>query len=363
MVHSAPWMAHSHSRFRGRIRLAGIPLRVASAVLIVAAAYAAVAAAGGAPLRAYWIPLSAMTSPASIQRAIASAASGGFDAVIAPLALGQRSDADPFDAGAEFLRHAHERGLAAHLSVVVNAAVAVGELPASRDHVIYQHPEWLMVPRQLAAEMLKIDLRSPAYLGQIARWTRANAGRVDGLYVSPLDPAAASYLVSAVAAAAGRYAADGVYLESVAFPGEDFDYSRRAMELFRARVRPSLSSTERARLDEVEAIDPFAYPEEFPERWREFRESALTDVLERVRMALTAVRPAVSIAAAVGADADASQLEHFQTWRTWLARGIVDRVGYRSESTGAVLLSPDGVFASTPERLPTAQAAGTGGPR
>ena len=234
-------------------------------------------------LRAYWVSPSAITSPAGIQRAIASAASGGFDAVIAPLALGVRSDADSFDAGAEVLRQARERGLAAHLSVVVNAAVPVGELPASRDHVIYQHPEWLMVPRQLATEMLKIDLRSPAYLGQIARWTRTNADRVDGLYVSPLDPAAASYLVSVVTAAAGRYAVDGLYLQAVDFPGQDFDYSRRAMDLFRARMRPSLSSTERARLDEVEAIDPFAYTEEFPEQWREFRESALTDVLERVR--------------------------------------------------------------------------------
>ncbi len=362
MVHSARWMAHSHSRFRGRIRPAGIPLRVASAVLIVAAAYT-VAAAGGTSLRAYWISPSAMTAPASIQRAIASAASDGFDAVIAPLAQGPRNDGDPFDAQAEFLRLAHERGLAAHLSVVVNAAVPAGELPASRDHVIYQHPEWLMVPRQLAPQMLKIDLRSPAYLGQIARWTRANAERVDSLYVSPLDPGAASYLVNAVAAAVGRYSVDGLYLEAVAFPGEDFDYSRRAMELFRARVRPSLSSTERARLDQIEAIDPFAYPEEFPEQWREFRESALTDVLERVRTALTAVRPGISIAAAVGADANASQVDHFQSWRTWLARGVVDRVGYRSQPTGAVLLSPDGVFAPTPERLPTTQAAGTGGPR
>jgi uncharacterized lipoprotein YddW (UPF0748 family) len=356
-------MAYGHSRFRGPLRPAGILFRVASVALIVAAAYAALSAAGSTPLRAYWISPSGMTSPAGIQRAIASAASGGFDAVIAPLALGARSDADSFDAGAELLRQARERGLAAHLSVVVNAAVPVGELPASRDHVIYQHPEWLMVPRPLAAEMLKIDMRSPAYLGQIARWTRANADRVDGLYVSPLDPAAATYLVSVVTAAAGQYAVDGLYLEAVDFPGEDFDYSKRALDLFRARMRPSLSSTERARLDGIEAIDPFAYTEEFPEQWREFRESALTDVLERVRTALTAMGSTASIAAAVGADADSSQLEHFQTWRTWLARGIVDRVGYRSQSTGAVLLSPNGVFASTPERLPTAQAAGTGGPR
>jgi len=356
-------MAHSHGRFRRRIRRAGIPLRVASAVLIVAAAHAALVAASGTPMRAFWIAPSSMSSTVNIRRAIASAVSSGYDAVIAPLSIGARNEPDSFDAGAELLREARERGLSAHLSVTVNMAAAADELPASRDHVVYQHPEWLMVPRQIAAEMLKLDSRSPAYLGQIARWTRVNADRVGGLYVSPLDPAAAQYLVSAVVAVAGRYAVDGVFLDAIEFPGKDFDYSRRAMDLFRTRMRSVMSLAERTRLDEVEAIDPFAYAEEFPEEWRRFRESALTDLLERMRSALTAKSPAISIAAGARADADASLREHFQAWRAWLDRGIVDRVGYHSRSTGAVLLSSDGVFASIPEEPSAVQTAGAGGPR
>jgi len=356
-------MAYGHSRFRSSLPPAGISVQVGFAVVIVAAAFAVVSAAAGTSMRAFWIAPSAMTSAANIQRAVSSAAMGGFDAVVASLTIGARNDSDSFDGAAELLRQAREHGLEAHLSISVNVAASAGELPASRDHVIYQHPEWLMVPKQIAAEMLKVDTRSPAYLGQIARWTRANAERVEGVYMSPLDPAAVAYLVSAITSAVGRYAVDGLYLEAVDFPGDDFDYSRHAMELFRARMRTSLSSAERSRLDEIEAIDPFAYPAEFPDEWRAFRESALTAVLERLRTALTAMNPSFSIAAAVRADTDASLLEHFQAWRTWLTRGLVDRVGYRSRSTGTVLLSADGVFASTPERLPLAQAAGTGGPR
>jgi len=355
-------MAYSHTRSRRRFRRAGIPLRVASAVLIVAAVHAALFAAGTS-MRAFWIASSSMSSTLNIRRAISSAVSSGYDAVIAPLATGARSDSDSFDAGAELLREARERGLAAHLSVTVNMAAAADELPASRDHVIYQHPEWLMVPRQLAAEMLKFDPRSPAYLGQIARWTRANSDRVGGLYISPLDPAAAQYLVNTVITAVGRYAADGVFLDAVEFPGEDFDYSRHAMELFRTRMRSVMSVVERTRLDEIEAIDPFAYTEEFPDEWRRFRESALTDLLERVRSGLTAKSPDISIAAGARADADVSLREHFQAWRAWLDRGIVDRVGYHSRSTGAVLLSADGVFASAADTPSGVQAAGAGGPR
>ena len=135
------------------------------------------------------------------------------------------------------IKEARDRGLRVHAWIEVTLAAAAGELPASRDHVLYQHPEWLMVPRELAAEMLKIDARSPAYLGRLTRWARANRPRVDGVYVSPLAPEAAAYLVAAVTAAAQRYAVDGVFLDAMRFPGADFDYSRHAMDIFRAETQ------------------------------------------------------------------------------------------------------------------------------
>jgi hypothetical protein len=356
-------MSYGHSRFRTPSARAGLPLRVAFAVVIVAAAHVVASAANGPSMRAMWLSPTAMSSLASIRRAIATALAGGFDAIVAPVPVGTRTDSNAFDAGTEALREARERGLGAHLSVTVNVAAGVNELPAARDHVIYQHPEWLMVPRQLAPELLKIDQRSPAYLGRITRWTRVNADRVDGVYVSPLDPAAMSYLVNAVTTAVERYAADGVYLDAIDFPGPDFDYSRHAMDLFRTRMRAVMSIAERARLDEIEAIDPFAYAEEFPDEWRQYREAALTTLFERLKLAITTIKPAVSIAIGARADAEASLREHLQPWGAWLARGIVDRIGYRSRTSGTVLVSPDGAVAPPPEQSPNVQAAGAGGPR
>ena len=337
-------MEYGISRSRRPHRAAGIPFLFVIVVIAIAGAYAAASAAGGDPTRALWISPSVMSSAPAIRRAVSSAVSGGFDTVIAPVALGARAESDAFDGPTELLRHARENGLRVHLSVAVNVAAGVGELPAAREHVIYQHPDWLMVPRQLAPEMLKIDGRSPAYLGQIARWTRLNADRVEGLYLSPLDPDAASYLVGAVVAAIQRYAADGVYLEALDFPGRDFDYSRHAMELFRSRMRAELSPAERARMEEVEAIDPFGYPEEFPDEWRAFREAALTRLLERLRAALSTANPSTAITAGAAADPDASVRDHFQNWRTWLDRGIVERIGYRHRSTSTVLFSIDGAI-------------------
>jgi hypothetical protein len=357
-------MAYGDSRSRCRSRRAGFPLQFTSAVLIVAAAYfGVVRAAGETSLRALWISPSATATAAGIQRAVSTALSDRFDAVMAPLPIGDRHDGNSFDGTAELLRQARARGLGAHLSVPVNIAAAAGEIPASRDHVIYQHPDWLMVPRQLAPLMRGVDVRSPAYLGQISRWTRANTERVDGLYISPLDPAAASYLVNAIVTAVGRYSVDGVLLDAVDFPGEDFDYSKHAMDLFRTRMRAAMSAAERARLEEIESIDPFAYADEFPEEWSEFRGSSLTGLLEQVKSALMSDSPTLSIAVGVRADADVSTSEHFQAWRAWLDRGVVNRVGYRSRSTDTVWLSPDGLFAFPLDRSPSTQASGAAGTR
>ena len=57
-----------------------------------------------------------------------------------------------FDPLATTLALAHTAGLEVHAWVNVNLVAGVNDLPSSRDHVIYRHPEWLMVPRALAAE-------------------------------------------------------------------------------------------------------------------------------------------------------------------------------------------------------------------
>jgi len=317
------------------------PLVCLSVVVLM---YVVSVAAANTPLRTFWAARGALESPDAVRRAVAAATVGGFDTVMVPVAL-VGDTLDGFDGAREMISEARSRGLRVHAWIEVTLVAANGELPASRDHVLYQHPEWLMVPRDLAAEMLKVDVRSPAYLGRLTRWARANATRVDGLYVSPLAPEAASYLVAAVTAAAKRYAVDGVFLDTVRFPGVDFDYSRYAMENFRAETRPQLSSEERARLDEVEAIDPFGYAEEFPERWRAFRQARLTSLISRLRKALSNVSQTLVVSASVPSDPGQALAESFQDWTNWMETGLVDGVGRRSGTSGTIVFTADALAA------------------
>src|SRR5262245_41963102 len=189
---------------RGRALLA----LIASAAVIVA--FQTVARArSDSPIRGYWAPRTALTSIEAVRRALASAQSGGFDTVFVPIPLADTDPLPGFDGVREFIREARDRRLRVHAWVDVNRVGVDDEIPASRTQVVYQHPEWLMVPRALAPQLIAIDPRGPAYLGRLSRWTRANTSRVDGLYVSPLDPEAASYLASLVKATVKRYEVDG----------------------------------------------------------------------------------------------------------------------------------------------------------
>ena len=324
-----------------------ISLRVLCVViLIVAGTSSQSLSAANEPLRTFWTARASLESPDAVRRAVSAAAAGSFDTVMVPVTL--VADAfQVFDGAREMINEARARGLRVHAWIEVTLVAANGELPPSREHVLYQHPEWLMVPRELAAQMLKVDVRTPGYLGRLTRWARANPARVDGLYVSPLAPDAANYLVAAVTAAAKRYPVDGVFLDAVRFPGVDFDYSRHAMEIFRADTRPQLSVEERARLDEVEAIDPFGYAEEFPERWRAFRQSRLTSLVSRLRRALSEISQTLVVSAGVPSDPSSALAESFQDWTNWMQTGLVDGVGRRSGTSGTIVFSPD-AFSAAP---------------
>jgi uncharacterized lipoprotein YddW (UPF0748 family) len=180
------------------------------------------------------------------------------------------------------------------------------------------------VPRELAAEMKKIDLRSPAYIGRLARWTRAQSTKVEGLYTSPLHPAAQDHTTAVIREIAARYAVDGVHLDYVRFPNDEFDYSPAAMDQFKAAVLPDLNESERREAAARELLDPAAYPNLFPEKWSEFRRSRLTSLVIKIRTAVKAVRPDALVSAAVVPDAQQAFDERLQDWRGWIDHSLLD---------------------------------------
>lgn len=287
-------------------------------------------------IRALAITAAQLGSVESSRRVLSTAMADGFNTLFVPIPLDGASGAvaDSIDA---VIREARERGVRVHASIQVLRAANADELPASREHVVYRNPQWLMVPRDLGIEMLSLEPRNPDYIGRLARWTRANGDRADGLYLSVLQPEATDYVANAIKAIVSRFPVDGVHLEALRFPSADFDYNRRAQDAFRSARRPALDAAERARLDDVQAIDPFGYAEELPGEWRRFRSTRLTSLVAQIRTTVRAVRPTALVSASVLAGADRALERHSQDWRTWLDNGFVDALS--DESTVTTLLS------------------------
>jgi|SRR5438105_3146899 len=280
--------------------------------------------AAGDEVRALWVRRTSLESEDAIRRMVTSASTAGFNTLFVQAEGDAMAAAQGFDPIGETILQAHAAGMRVHAWVDVARVTAPGELPFARTHVVYQHPEWLMVPRTIAAELLAIDTHSPDYLGRLARWTRTNTDRADGLYISPLQPDAAAHVAEAVRDLVRRYAVDGVYLDHVQYPALEFDYGAKSMAAFRDFLRGQLSLDERQRLDAMEAIDPFAYPNELPEQWRLFRQSQLTALIARLRTTVKAVRPAAIVSAAVTSDPSIAERDHLQDWRTWVDNNFLD---------------------------------------
>jgi uncharacterized lipoprotein YddW (UPF0748 family) len=290
-------------------------------------------------VRALWVVRTTLTSPAAIEKMVAAARAGGFNTLLVqvrgrgdayfqhgveprPAALSAQPDFDPL---AATIARAHAAGLQVHAWMNVDLVSSATDLPADRAHVVYRHPEWLMVPRALAGDLAAVDPHSPEYLGRLARFTRAQEKEVEGLYLSPITQASADYTTSVVRDVASRYAIDGVHFDYIRYPTSEFDYSREALAAFRRVIAPGLTPADLSRYDaRAAAGESSIYTSAFPERWRAFRSERLTSLLASLAHAVKSARPSAIVSVAVNPDAREAAKDRLQDWRGWLERDLID---------------------------------------
>jgi len=326
---------------RVRLRRAAIALAVVGLVWMAGESRPAVTRELPEEVRALWVLRTSLSSPASIDMLVRTARERGFNALLVQVRgrgdAYYSSDIEPraadlvrqpaaFDPLATVIREAHDANIRVHAWVNLNLVSSAVDLPSARDHVVYRHPEWLMVPRDIAQDVAKIDATSPAYIGKLARWTRAQSGTVEGLYASPLQPEAAAYAQRVVSDLATRYSVDGIHLDYARYPNDRFDYSRYAIAAFRQEMRPRLTAAERTALDAAQDVDLFAYPDRFPGEWKTFRRTRLSALMTRLRGAVKRARPDAMFTIAAAPDAQEAFDLRLQDWRTWIENGVVDAI-------------------------------------
>jgi uncharacterized lipoprotein YddW (UPF0748 family) len=326
----------------GARRVSGILALAAALTVYVSARTPSIVSStdsAAAETRALWVLRSSLTSPDSIAALVKSARDHGFNTLL--VQVRGRGDAyylgglEPraadlirqpanFDPLAAVLNAGHAAGLRIHAWVNVNLISSAADLPSAKEHLIYRHASWLMVPRDIGQQLAAIEPDSPGYVGTLARWTRSQSADVEGLYTSPIIPDSADYTESVIRDLARRYAVDGIHLDYARYPNDRFDYSRLAIREFRASVRGRLPDATRRGLDAQETDDLFAYPDGLPDEWRQFRVAKMTALVTRLHAAIKRERPAALVSFAVNPDLQQAQLQRLQDWGAWVNDGLAD---------------------------------------
>ena len=223
------------------------------------------------------------------------------------------------------LERAHRAGLKVHAWVNVNL-ISGAEPPANRKHVVYLHPEWLMVPRPLAEYLSHISPRDPQYLRTLSEYARAHSDRVEGIFISPIHKGAVEHATKVIGDIASRYDVDGIHLDYIRYPNDEFDYSAEALEEFRAEITSRVSGAERRDYASRARGRPLFYTEMFPQGWQEFRRARLTALLTKIRATVKSRRSRAMLTAAVFPDANDAANRRFQNWGGWLEAGLLDAI-------------------------------------
>jgi uncharacterized lipoprotein YddW (UPF0748 family) len=318
------------------------------AALLAAGAVTVAAESPSAEVRALWVQRGSLTSPAKIIAAVDTAKDAGFNTLI--VQVRGRGDAyyesrhepraallsrdNSFDPFALLVQRAHRAGLKVHAWVNVNL-VSDAEPPAARKHIVYTHPEWLMVPRPLAVALGGLNPRRPDYLRQLSEYAKARSDRVEGIFLSPIHEGAVEHTVKVIADIAARYPVDGIHLDYIRFPNDEFDYGKETLDEFRSEVNDAVSRAERRELASRAKGRPLFYTEMFPQRWQQFRRTRLTGLLERIRSTVKRRRPKAILSAAVFPDANDATNRRFQDWSGWLSNGLLDAICPMAYTTNA----------------------------
>ncbi len=252
---------------------------------------------------------------------VATAATNGINALFVPV----RAQGSGFDPVADTIAAAHDRGMRVHAWLNVNLAASASELPAARDHVIYQHPEWLMVPRELAPRPAGRSTRAAPSTSAAWRGGRGRTPSVSRGCTSRPCTLACTCSWPPPSRTSSRVTRWTVST-SITFVSPARTSTTAAPPWMRSAPRSAaaLAAAERARIDAVETIDPFAYPEELREEWRLFRQTQVTALVTRLRSTAKAVRAGVVVSATVVPDAALAARDAFQDWRTWVDNGFID---------------------------------------
>jgi len=290
-------------------------------------------------VRALWVVRNTLTSPEKIHQMVESAKTAGFNTLIVqvrgrgdayyrsrwePRANELKDQPAEFDPLAVTIAEAHQRGLKVHAWLNTSLLANLDALPDDPNHVFNRHPEWLAVPRPVAAELYQMSPADPRYRQRIVEWSKANRGELEGVYTGPANSKVRDHIYRIWMDILKKYPVDGMHFDYIRLASPDFDYSRTSIENFHQWLKARLTAAERTSLKAAQATDPLAATEMFKDKFADFQREQITGLVQRIYREVKKQRPGVVVSAAVFANDENAYTRRFQDWRRWLQMGILD---------------------------------------
>lgn len=297
------------------------------------------APAAGNEVRALWVVRTTLTSPEKIRTMVGAAADNGFNTLIVqvrgrgdayyksrvePRAIELKDQPADFDPLATTLQEAHKRGLKVHAWLNTSLLANLDALPTDPNHVYNKHPEWLAVPKPVAAELYKMSPTNPVYRQRIVEWSKANRAELEGVYTGPANSKVRDHIYKIWMDILAHYPVDGVHFDYVRLASPDFDYSRTSIENFNRWLLPQLDPDQRKQLKQAIKENPLASTDLHATKFADFQRAQITTLVDRIYHAVKKRKPDVIVSAAVFANDENAYTRRFQDWRRWMQMGILD---------------------------------------
>lgn len=292
-------------------------------------------------VRAIWIVRFTMTSPESIRDSVARAKAAGmtdlvvqvrgrgdafYDSLWEPRAEELAKQPATFDPLKLMVQEAHAQGLRVHAWLNTYVITFFDKLPNLPGHLVHQRPDWLMVPKPLAAQLYGMNPRAPQYVEKLRTHVTANRNVLEGLFSSPANPEVKDHLLKVFLDVVTKYDVDGVHFDYIRYPNTSFDYSRAALDRFRAELEPTIDAPSRKRLAELAKSNPLIYANTFAGRYADFLRAQITATEAAIYQAVKARKPSLAVSAAVYSVPNEAWSWRLQDWKTWAQRGTLDIV-------------------------------------
>jgi uncharacterized lipoprotein YddW (UPF0748 family) len=264
-----------------------------------------------AEYRALWITRFELGNSANISAMIQTAASNNFNALFVQVcgrgtayynsAVLPKDDtlASDYDPLALVIQEAKKSNIEVHAWINALYVWSDKQPPRSAQHVVNSHPEWLM--KNLAA------------------------GQDGTYYLDPANPAARQHVVDVYTEIIRLYPIDGIHLDYIRYPGQDWGYSDFARKDFAQKqgVDPTALILNKPIALRLYGKEDYAM---YVERWKQYRTDAVSRVVRDVYQAAGKLKPSIKVSAAVIPELLSAQGNYFQDWNAWLEEGTLDIV-------------------------------------